>query len=140
MRICHSFLISVDVFIFIFLFLFPYPISISISISISTRLTHILVAPDHRVIAVRSLNITGEFYQHFDFVAYPFDHQLLKITLKTKLPCTDSDVRRASHQLISISRGPLRSASPPHVMGVRGTASTVLLGRQHAASVASLPY
>ena len=112
MRICHSFLISVDVFIFIFLFLFPYPISISISIS--TRLTHILVAPDHRVIAVRSLNITGEFYQHFDFVAYPFDHQLLKITLKTKLPCTDSDVRRASHQLINISRGPLRSATVLH--------------------------
>lgn len=136
MLICHSFLVSVDVFIFLFLFLFLYPISISIS----TRLTHILVAPDHRVIAVRSLNITGEFYQHFDFVAYPFDHQLLKITLKTKLPCTDSDVRRASHQLINIARGPLRSASPPHVMGVRGTASTVLLGRQHAASVASLPY
>lgn len=139
MRICHSFLISVDVFIFIFLFLFLYPISISISIS--PRLTHILVAPDHRVIAVRSLNITGEFYQHFDFVAYPFDHQLLKITLKTKLPCTDSDVRRASHQLYKYRERTIAEChSPPHVMGVRGTASTVLLGQQHAASVASLPH
>ena len=61
-------------------------------VKINEGLTHIVVAPDRRVIAVRPITITGEFYQHYDFVAYPFDHQLLKINLKSKLPCTDADV------------------------------------------------
>jgi hypothetical protein len=47
--------------------------------------THILVGADHRVLAVRPLNLSGDYYQFFDYQAYPFDHQILKITLKTPL-------------------------------------------------------